>query len=140
KPATGAVFDALRKMKTMRQIGAAELLVNANNYSVAYVNAILAGTPQAQLVETSKPKKVKGITPEAMARMEQELARLQEGIASIRDTYGQDHLHLTVIKGYVGKLLGNARIVRYLAQNHPEFLGEFQTMTETAPAEAADTE
>jgi hypothetical protein len=64
------VFDTLRKMKTMRQIEAAELLVNANNYSVAYVNAILAGTPQAQLVEASKPKKVKGITPEAMARME----------------------------------------------------------------------
>jgi len=140
KPATGAVFDALRKMKTMRQIEAAELLVNANNYSVAYVNAILAGTPQAQLVEASKPKKVKGITPEAMARMEQELARLQEGIASIQDTYGEDHLHLTVIKGYIGKLLGNARIVRYLAQNYPEFLGEFQTITEITPTEAVEVE
>ena len=137
KPCTNAVFETLRKMKTMRQIEAAELLVNANNYSVAYVNAILAGTPQAQLVESSKPKKVKGITPEAMARMEQELARLQEGIASIQDTYGQDHLHLTVIKGYVGRLLGNARVVRYLAQNHPEFLGEFQTITEITPVEAA---
>ncbi|NDK33917.1 plasmid partitioning protein RepB C-terminal domain-containing protein [Rhodovulum sulfidophilum] len=139
KPATGAVFDALRKMKTMRQIEAAELLVNANNYSVAYVKAILAGTPQAQLVEASKPKKVKGITPEAMARMEQELARLQEGIASIQDTYGQDHLHLTVIKAYISKLLGNARVVRYLMQTRPEFLSEFQTIAEmasVAPAEA----
>ena len=140
KPCTAAVFDALRKMKTMRQIEAAELLVNANNYSVAYVNAILAGTPQAQLVESSKPKMIKGITPEAMARMEQELSRLQEGIASIQDTYGQDHLHLTVIKGYVGKLIGNARIVRYLAQNHPEFLGEFQTITEITPVEAASAD
>ncbi|WP_305791170.1 plasmid partitioning protein RepB C-terminal domain-containing protein, partial [Tabrizicola sp. YIM 78059] len=86
--------------------------------------------------ERHPQKKVKGITPEAMARMEQELARLQEGIASIQDTYGEDHLHLTVIKGYVGKLLGNARVVRYLAQNHPEFLGEFQTITEITPAEA----
>lgn len=140
KPCTAAVFDALRKMKTMRQIETAELLVNANNYSVAYVNAILAGTPQAQLIESSKPKKIKGITPEAMARMELELARLQEGIASIQDSYGQDHLHLTVIKGYVGRLLGNARVVRYLAQNHPEFLAEFQTITEITPAEAAASE
>jgi len=54
---------------------------NANNFSVAYDNAIVAGAPQAQLVEASKPKKVKGITPEAMARMERELARLQEGMA-----------------------------------------------------------
>ena len=41
-----------------------------------------------------------------------------------------------MIKCYVGKLLGNARIVRYLAQNRPEFLGEFQTITEITPAEA----
>ena len=140
KPCTNAVFDALRKMKTMRQIEAAELLVNANNYSVAYVKAILAGTPQAQLVESSKPKKVKGITPEAMARMEQELVRLQEGIASIQDTYGQDHLHLTVIKAYVVKLLGNARVVRYLMQTRPEFLSEFQTIAEMESVVPAETE
>jgi len=140
KPCTNAVFGALRKMKTMRQIEAAELLVNANNYSVAYVNAILAGTPQAQLAESSRSKKIKGITPEAMARMEQELARLQEGIASIQDTYGQDNLHLTVTKGYIGKLLGNAGVVRYLAQNHSEFLGEFQTITEVVPSETTDAE
>lgn len=133
KPCTSAVFDALRKMKIMRQIEAAELLVNANNYSVAYVNAIVAGTPQAQLVDSSKPKTVKGITPEAIARMERELARLQEGIASIQDSYGQDHLHLTVIKGYVGRLLGNVRIVRYLGLNYPEFLAEFQAVAEIAP-------
>lgn len=44
---------------------------------------------------------------------------MKEAIASIQDTYGQDHLHLTVIEGYVDKLLGGARGVRYLAQNHP---------------------
>ena len=133
------MFDALRKMKTIRQIEAAELLVDANNYSVAYVKAILAGTPQAQLVGSSKPKKVKGITPEAMARMEQELARLQEAIASIQDSYGQDHLHLTVNKAYVGKMLGNARGVRYFMQTRPAFLSEFQTIAEldsVTPTEA----
>jgi DNA-binding transcriptional MerR regulator len=139
KPCTTAVFETLRKMKTLRQIEAAELMVNANNYSVAYIAAILAGTPQAQLVDTTKPKKMKGITPEAMARMERELARLQEGITSIQDSYGKDHLQLTVIKAYLGKLLGNARIVRYLTQHRPEFLAEFQAITEmasTPPPEA----
>jgi len=50
------------------------------------------------------------------------------------------HLHLTVIKGYLVKLLGNARVVRYLMQHRPEFLTEFQTITEmtsTLPPEAA---
>ncbi len=137
RPCTAAVFDALRKMKAVRQIEAAELLVNANTYSVAYAKAILVGTPQAQLVDAARPKQVKGITPEAMARMERELARLQEGIASIQDSYGADHLHLTVVKGYVGRLLGNARVVRHLAQTHPEFLGEFQAITEITPEAAA---
>ncbi len=140
KPCTTAVFETLRKMKTLRQIEAAELMVNANNYSVAYISAILAGTPQAQLVDTNKPKKMKGITPEAMARMERELARLQEGITSIQDSYGKDHLQLTVIKGYLGKLLGNARIVRHLMQHRPEFLAEFQAITEMAPGPPSEVE
>jgi hypothetical protein len=133
-----AVFEVLRKMKVFRQIEAAELLVNANNYSVAYASAILAGTPQSQLVDSSKPKLLKRMTPEAMARMEGELARLQESFTSIQHTYGQDHLQLTVIKSYVAKLLGNARIVRYLMQNRPDFMAEFQTiaeMTSTLPPE-----
>ncbi len=140
KPCPMAVFEILRKMKPLRQLEAAELLVNANNYSVAYASAILAGTPQTQLAEGSKPKRIKGITPEAMARMESELARLQESITSIQEIYGQDHLHLTVVKGYLTKLLGNARVVRYLMQHRPEFLTEFQAiadMTSTLPPEAA---
>ncbi|MCG8270159.1 ParB N-terminal domain-containing protein [Aquamicrobium sp. NLF2-7] len=140
KPCPMAVFEILRKMKPLRQIEAAELLVNANNYSVAYASAILVGTPQTQLMDGVKPKRITGITPEAMARMESELGRLQESITSIQETYGQDHLHLTVVKGYMAKLLGNARVVRYLMQHRPEFLTEFQAiaeMTSTLPPEAA---
>src|SRR3984893_389308 len=44
-----AVFDVLRKMNPLRQIEAAELLINANNFSITYASAILARTPQAQL-------------------------------------------------------------------------------------------
>lgn len=140
KPCPMAVFEILRKMKPLRQVEAAELLVNANNYSVAYASAILAGTPQTQLTEGAKPKRLKGISPEAMAWMESELARLQEAITSIQEIYGQDHLHLTVVKGYLTKLLGNARVVRYLMQHRPEFLAEFQAIadiTSTLPPEAA---
>lgn len=88
KPCATAVFEILRKMKAMRQIEAAELMMNANNYSPAYISAILAGTPQAQLVDTKKPKKMRGITPEAMARMERELARPLEG----KNAHRQNHI------------------------------------------------
>jgi hypothetical protein len=135
-----AVFDVLRKMNPMRQIEAAELLINANIFSVSYASAILAGTPQAQLVDPQTPKRLKGMTAEAIARMERELTRLQEAITSIQDSYGQDHLHLTVVKGYLTKLIGNERVAKYLARHQPEFLGEFQKIAEmmsTLPSEAA---
>ncbi len=135
-----AVFDVLRKMSPMRQVETAELLINANNFSVSYASAILAGTPQAQLVDAQTPKRLKGMTAEAIARMERELTRLQEAITSIQDSYGQDHLHLTVVKGYLTKLIGNERIAKYLARYPPEFLSEFQKiaeMTSTLPSEAA---
>src|SRR5712671_4660158 len=135
-----AVFDILRKMSPMRQVETAELLINANNFSISYASAILAGTPQAQLVDAQTPKRLKGMTAEAIARMERELTRLQEAITSIQNSYGQDHLHLTVVKGYLTKLIGNERVAKYLARYQPEFLSEFQKiaeMTSTLPSEAA---
>lgn len=125
-----AIFDVLRKMVPMRQIEAAELLVNANNYSVGYSTAILAGTPQSQLVDATTPKRMKGMTAEALARMEGELSRLQQAITSVQDTYGQDHLHLTVVKGYLAKLVDNSKIARYLEKRQPEFLSEFRNITQ----------
>ncbi|MBR1129499.1 plasmid partitioning protein RepB C-terminal domain-containing protein [Bradyrhizobium iriomotense] len=126
-----AVFDVLRKMIPIRQIETAELLINANNYSVGYASAILAGTPQAQLVNSSTPKRIKGMTAEALSRMESELSRLQQAITSIQDTYGQDHLHLTVLRGYLAKLVGNTKIAKYLERHHPEFFSEFKSIVET---------
>jgi hypothetical protein len=97
-------------------------------------------TPQAQLATPHTPKRLKGMTAEAIARMERELSRLQEAISSIQDSYGQDRLHLTVVKGYLQKLISNDRVARYLAQYQPELLIEFQKiadMTSTLPSEAA---
>jgi hypothetical protein len=63
-----AIFDVLRKMNPLRQIETAELLINANNFSISYASAILAGTPQAQLVTPQTSKRLKGMTAEAIAR------------------------------------------------------------------------
>ncbi|AND86599.1 bll0873 [Bradyrhizobium diazoefficiens USDA 110] len=126
-----AVFDVLRKMIPIRQIEMAELLINANNYSVGYASAILAGTPQAQLVNSTTPKRIKGMTAEALSRMEGELSRLQQAITSIQDTYGQDHLHLTVLRGYLAKLVDNTKVAKYLERRHPEFFSEFRNIVET---------
>jgi hypothetical protein len=133
-----AIFDVLRKMKPLRQVEAAEFLINANNYSVSYATAILIGTPQAQLVNSNTAKRAKGMTAEALVRMEGELSRMQQAITSIQDSYGQDHLHLTVVKGYLSKLVRNPKVVKYLEKRQPEFLSEFRNivqMTSTIPAD-----
>lgn len=127
-----AVFEILKRMKPLRQIEATELMIAANNYTAAYATALLAGTPTNELAGERKSKKVRGVTPEAMARMEKELARLQESMAEIQDTYGKEHLQLTVVKGYLGKLLGNPRVVRYLLQHRPEYLEQFQGIVDAA--------
>jgi hypothetical protein len=140
KPCPMAVFDILRKMRPLRQIEAAELMININNYGVAYASAILTGTPQSELVDAKTTKRLKGMTAEAIARMETELARLQAATTSIQDSYGEDHLHLTVAKAYLGKLIANERIARYLDHHHSEVLGEFRKiaeMTSSLPSEAA---
>lgn len=123
------VFAALRRMKATRQVEAAILMNDANIYSVSYVNALLAATPQALLVNPAAPKKVKGLTEEQMARMEAEMDSLHGEYRLIEDSHGTNVLNLTVARSYLSTLLDNARVSKYLAQHHPEFLSQFKKIT-----------
>ena len=62
--------------------------------------------------------------------MERESANLEREFRIAEQSYGTDHLDLVLANGYLGKLLGNARVVRYLAQHHQEILLEFQKLVE----------
>jgi ParB-like chromosome segregation protein Spo0J len=119
-------FTELRKMAPLRQIEAAELMVAMNKYTLSYAKSLLATTPQAQLVETDKPKHVRGLSDEQVALMERESVSLGREFRIAEKSYGTDHLDLVLTNGYLGKLLGNARVVRYLAQHHRDILTEFQ--------------
>src|SRR5262249_56111881 len=118
-------------MVALRQIEAAELMHGQNNFSAGFARALLAATPEGQLVKRRNTK-LNGSTvaSEQIARMERELVNLQSQIKSFEETYGVDNLHLTVAKGYIGKLLSNTRVVRWLSQNRHEYLSEFQAIAE----------
>ena len=45
-------------------------MVAMNKYTLDYVKSLLAATPAEQLVEPSRPKRVKGVTDEQMGLME----------------------------------------------------------------------
>lgn len=123
-------FQILKKMATLRQIEAAELMVAMNKYALSYAESLLAATPQAQLAESHKPKALRGLTEDQMALMERESANLEREFRIAEQSYGTDHLDLVLASGYLAKLLSNARVVRYLAQHEPEILAEFQRITE----------
>ena len=129
-------FTDLKKMVPMRQIEAAELMVAMNKYTVSYAKSLLAATPQTQLVESDKPKRVKGLTDEQVALMERESVNLEREFRIAEQSYGTDHLDLVLTNGYLGALLGNARVVRYLAQHQREILVEFQKLAEVESAAA----
>jgi hypothetical protein len=123
-------FRSLKKMKPMRQVEVAELMIAMDNYSVSYSKALLAATPQDQLIESEKPKSFKGISAEKIAQMESEMAKLQREMKLIEDSYGPDHLNLVLAGGYLVSLLKNEEVSRYITQNHSEIMSEFRRISE----------
>ena len=133
-------FDVLRKMKPMRQLEAAELMLSAGNFASTYAKALLAATRQNDLVRPDKPKKINGMTHEQMARMEREMESVQQDFKAVEATYGDDVLNLVIASGYVSKLLGNRKIERYLVQHHPEILQEFKAIVSAVSLDHASVD
>jgi hypothetical protein len=125
-----ATFPILKRMKSFRQIECATLMNDANTYSRTYARMLLAATPKDQLTDPDKPKNIKGLDEDQMARMESEMESLQREYRLIEEDYGKDVLRLTLTKGYLGALLGNAKVVRYLAHNHADILTQFQKIAD----------
>lgn len=124
------ISRVLRKMKPTRQVECVELMVSANTITISYIEAMLAATPAAMLVEGKKPAKLTGLSQEQMAKMEREMSNLQGQYKMVEQTYGQDVLNLVLAKGYLSKLLENKSITRYLKQRQPEVLSEFETIVQ----------
>jgi ParB-like chromosome segregation protein Spo0J len=118
----------LKRMKPMRQIEAAELMIAMNKYTVTYAQSLVAATPDSMLLRPKR--KIGDLSEEQISLMEQQAASLDREFKAIENDYGADHLDLVLSVGYVSRLLGNARIVRFLAQYYPDILSEFQKISE----------
>lgn len=130
-------FWQLKKLGPLRQIEAAELMVAMNKYTISYAKSLVAATPQAQLADPDRPKAVRGLSGDQMSLMERESANLEREFRIAEQAYGANHLDLVLAKGYLGKLLGNSRILRYLSSHHQEILTEFQKIAEIDAQEGA---
>ena len=130
KPATHGMFQALRKMKPFRQIDVAQTMISLNNYSVKLSLAMLQATPPDLLVGESRAKAQKAGPSETLQRLQRELAAVQSDTKLLEESYGPANLQLVIIKTYIKSLLENARIVRWLARFHREYLQQLQLIAD----------
>ncbi|MBA5607383.1 ParB N-terminal domain-containing protein [Duganella sp. FT3S] len=122
----------LRKLKPTRQVECVELMVSANNLTVAYAQALFAATPSNMIVGETKTRKMAGVSADQMAKMEREMGNLQEQFKLAEQSYGQDVLNLVLAKGYLTKLMANDAILRHLKKHHPDVLNEFDAIASMA--------
>jgi ParB-like chromosome segregation protein Spo0J len=118
----------LRKVSGVRQVEIADLMFSANNYTKSYAEALVLGTPKDQLINQEEPKKQAGMAREEIAKLEQEMATLQQDFKSVEAAYGENNLVLTCARAYIKKLLENAKVIRFLNTNYPEILAEFEAI------------
>jgi hypothetical protein len=124
-----------RKVKPMRQIEMAELMVAGNNYTSTYAKSMVIGTHAEERLGPPKPSETEGISAEDMTKMEREMKSVSRDFRMMEDVYGKNVLNLVIAAGHLKKLLANAAIVRYLSQRHADILREFEKIAETASLE-----
>ncbi len=128
-------FAILRKMKPLRQIEAAEMMISASRLNVPYAKMILAASRPDMLIEVKKPRQLDA-TPEDIARMERQMEKLYQDYKAVEDTLGETLLVLVVAKGFVARLLRNNVISGYLKRYHQDLTGELATVMEAIGADA----
>jgi hypothetical protein len=60
--------------------------------------------------------------------MEQEMESLEHDLKAVEESYGENMLNLTLARGYIRKLIDNAKVVRFLNGNHPDIFSEFESI------------
>jgi hypothetical protein len=116
-------FAVLRKMKPVRQLYAAEMMVASNNYSTRFARGLLAVTKQDGLVDPNQAyKRPHRTTANQQSVMEQGSDALLEDIKMVQKGYTGDLLSLTIAAGYITRMLENARVERHLLKHHPDIL------------------
>jgi hypothetical protein len=125
RPITANALRLFRKVSPARQVDMAQLMRSGNNYTKAYAEALIVGTPTELLVNGSKPRPVRGVSEEEVARMKKEMEVLERDYRLHQDRFGENSLHLNATQRYVKRLLDNAKVRRFITTRYPEILEEF---------------
>jgi RepB plasmid partitioning protein/ParB-like nuclease family protein len=130
-------FSALKQMKPVRQVAAAQLMVSSNMYTDKFAQALLAGTSEQMLVSPTKSLKGKSLSPDQRLRLIAETDSLLANVKSVETTYGEEALTLSVCCRYIERLLNNRTMADYLARHHREVSDELQSLVASFERESA---
>lgn len=137
--ATPGALREFRRVKPMRQIEMAELMVASNNFSTPYAKCLVAATPQENLVDSERAKEVDGLRADDIARIEREMHSIEGDFRSIEESYGKNVLNLVLVVGYLRRLLENAAVVKFLSRKYSDIYSEFEKLAEVTDLGATET-
>ena len=128
KPITEGALRLFKKVKEVRQLDFAHLMVSMGNYTVGYARALLIATPPEMLVKPHSPKAVRGLKAEDLTQMEKEMETLERDFRVYQDNYGENTLSLNVVQRYVKRLTENSQVKRFLNKRYPEIQEELSDL------------
>jgi hypothetical protein len=91
------------------------------------------------LVNPDKSYKTKKYSPEQIANLEGERERVERQYQIISETYDADVFNLILAQSWIGNLMKNERIKKYMTHKHPDVSTQFNYiigMKSLAPKEA----
>lgn len=115
------VFAVLRKMKPIRQLEVAKLMIDLDNFTIKFAKSLLYATEERNLIKTLSQQSVHGLN-ESISRLEREMAALQLQVVDIEKSYSDKVLRFMIVKNHIRGLLGNSKVVLWLLENKPEYL------------------
>jgi ParB-like chromosome segregation protein Spo0J len=131
-------FTALRKMKPVRQIEVAKLMMASNRYSERFAEALLAGTRADMLVEPERVRSAKLLSTDQKIGMERETHAFLHDLKAVEESYGTDVLALSVSCRYVTRILANGKVRHYIEGRFPDILGELEAVIASVDSDSTD--
>jgi hypothetical protein len=123
-------FNFYRKMKPIRQIAAAEIMLASNNFSQRFAKSLLIVTKAEFLVDDTTPKRKGPRLVTQKALVEQETSDLVSDYKRTEESYGKEVLSLTVYCRYLERLLSNTHVQKYLIRHHTDIIRELQQVVD----------
>lgn len=79
-------------------------------------------------MDPAEPKKKTGLSAEELAAMQRERETFEKDYRAVKASFTENMMCLTCARGYIKKLLNNAKVVRFLNAHFPDFTSGFETV------------